>query len=191
MKKILNILCWASICTATLAPCSYAAKDDTEEVAAEDLPRVPASLVDRKYITKTKPNLEAKVYFIYQSRYMCPNCVAEAPDLVAVYKKMRGKGAEMVMLNVDADDETAEKWAKKAKMRFPIVSPTDRMGIPFPHQGDGTLPCMVALDADGNKLGQANGTQVADFVANNWKQYVKDIKKAEKAAKKAAKKSDD
>lgn len=187
MKKLLSIALFAALCSATLTPCVYAKKTDTEEVSAADLAKVPASLVDREYVTKSKPDLNAKVYFIYQSRYMCPNCVAEAPAIVAAYKKMKGKGAELVMLNVDADVETAEKWAKKAKMRFPIVSPTDRSGIPFPHQGNGSLPCMVALDADGNKLGQASGLEVSEFLASNWKQYVKEQKKKEKEAAKAKK----
>ena len=177
-------MCLAALAGGALCPCAYAAKDKTEEVAAEDLPLVPASLVDRKYVTKTQPKLDAKVYFIYQSRYMCPNCVKEAPAIVAAYKKMKGKGAELVMLNVDADDETAAKWAKKAKMRFPIVSPTDRAGIPFPHTGKSSLPCMVALDAQGNKLGEASGLEVSAFLASNWKQFVKDVKKAEKEAQK-------
>ncbi len=187
MKKLLNIVLLTALCGATLTPCVYAKKADTEEVTAAELATVPASLVDREYVTKSKPDLKAKVYFIYQSRYMCPNCVAEAPAIVAAYKKMKGKGAELVMLNVDADVETAEKWAKKAKMRFPIVSPTDRSGIPFPHTGSNKLPCMVALDADGNKLGQASGLEVAEFLSSNWKQYVKDQKKKEKEAAKVKK----
>lgn len=174
----------AALAGAALTPCVYAAKEKTEEVSAADLPAVPASLVDRKFVTKVKPKLDAKVYFIYQSRYMCPNCVAEAPAIVATYKKMKGKGAELVMLNVDADLETAEEWARKAKMRFPIVAPGERAGIPFPHTGANKLPCMVALDAHGNKLGEASGTAVSEFLADNWKQYVKDIKKAEKEAAK-------
>lgn len=182
LKKTSFIAMSAVLFSVVCAPAAQAAKQDDEDVA--ELPAVPASLADRKYITKSKPVTDAKVYFIYQSRYMCPNCVAEAPEIVAIYKKMKGKGAELVMLNVDADDETAAKWAKSAKMRFPIVSPTDRAGIPFPHTGKGSLPCMVAVDAEGNKLGQAEGRQVAEFLSSNWKQYVKDIKKAEKAAAK-------
>ena len=187
MKKLLSIVLLSALCGAAITPCAFAKKDEAAEVSAAELPTVPASLVDREYVTKSKPDLKAKVYFIYQSRYMCPNCVAEAPDIVAAYKKMKGKGAELVMLNVDSDVETAEKWAKKAKMRFPIVAPNDRSGIPFPHQGSGSLPCMVALDADGNKLGQASGLEVSEFLSSNWKKFVKDQKKKEKAAEKAKK----
>lgn len=190
MKKLFSLLCLAALGSAALAPCVYAAKDKTEEVSAADLPAVPASLVDRQYVTKTKPKTDAKVYFIYQSRYMCPICVAEAPAIVAAYKKMKGKGAELIMLNVDADVETAAQWAKKAKMRFPIVAPGHSAGIPFPHTGANKLPCMVALDAHGNKLGEASGASVSEFLAGNWKQYVKDVKKAEKEALKEAETQD-
>ncbi|MBE6417051.1 MAG: TlpA family protein disulfide reductase [Akkermansiaceae bacterium] len=189
MKNYFCTLMMGLSCAVAQSTAVVEAAPGTTEVSADaDLPSVPASLQGRQYITKAKPNTEAKVYFIYQSRYMCPTCVAEAPAIVAAYKKMKGKGAELVMLNVDADDETAAKWARKAKMRFPIVSPTDRSGIPFPHTGSSKLPCMVALDAHGNKLGEASGAEVAEFLSSNWKQYVKDIKKAEAAQKKSKQK---
>ncbi len=186
MKKRFCSLMVGLFCAVAWNPSfAMAAPAATEASADAELPSVPASLQDRQYITKARPDAKAKVYFIYQSRYMCPTCVAEAPAIVAVYKKMKGKGAELVMLNVDADDETAAKWARKAKMRFPIVSPTDRSGIPFPHTGSSKLPCMVALDAHGNKLGEASGAEVAEFLSANWKNFVKDIKKTEATEKKS------
>lgn len=179
-----------AFCAVSLSPAVVVAASAATEASADaELPAVPASLQDRQYITKARPDTKAKVYFIYQSRYMCPTCVAEAPAIVAAYKKMKGKGAELVMLNVDADDETAAKWARKAKMRFPIVSPTDRRGIPFPYTGSSKLPCMVALDASGNKLGEASGAEVAEFLSSNWKNFVKDIKKAEAEEKKSKQKN--
>lgn len=189
MKNYFCTLMLGLACAVALSPAVVmAAPGATEASAQAELPAVPASLQDRQYITKAKPDAKAKVYFIYQSRYMCPTCVAEAPAIVAAYKKMKGKGAELVMLNVDADDETAAKWARKARMRFPIVSPADRSGIPFPHTGSSKLPCMVALDAHGNKLGEASGAEVAEFLSANWKNFVKDIKKAEAAEKKSKQK---
>ncbi len=184
MKHLLHILTLGALLATTMLPSAYAETDKTEEAAEKELATIPAALKDRKYVTKARPKLDAKVYFIYQSRYRCGICVAEAPEIVAAYKKMKGKGAELVMLNVDQDDKTAATWAKKAKMKFPIVSPTDMHNVPFPFTGGRTLPCMVAVDADGNKLGEANGSGVADFLATNWKKYVRDIKAAEKKAAK-------
>ena len=147
MKNLFKLLLLAALLGTTVLPCTYAEPEATEETA-EELAAVPASLKDRKYVTKARPDLKAKVYFIYQSRYRCGICVAEAPAIVAAYKKMKGKGVELVMLNVDQDDKTAADWAKKAKMKFPIVSPTDRGDIPFPFTGGRTLPCMALSGMD-------------------------------------------
>ncbi|MDO5470364.1 MAG: redoxin domain-containing protein [Akkermansia sp.] len=179
MKYLLYLLTFAALLGTATLPATYASSNDIAETE-EELAAVPLSLQSRRYVTKARPKLDAKVYFIYQSRYMCPRCVAEAPAIAATYKKMKGKGAELVMLNIDQDDKTAATWAKKAKLRFPIVSPTDRAGIPFPYNGPNALPCMVAVDVYGNKLGEAGGTEVADFLAKNWKKFVKEIKKEEK-----------
>ncbi len=161
-------------------------KAKAEEEDSEDLPAVPAALVNKKLVNKAKLNTKAKVYFLYKSRSTCGICVRECPSIVATYKGMKGK-AELVMLNIDASDEVAAKWAKDSKMKFPVVSPTDIGGVPFPFAGGNTLPLMVAVDAEGNKLGEANGNEVAEFLAG-WKKIVKDYEKEEKkAAREAAK----
>lgn len=159
-------------------------KNKKAKAAAEDtadLPAVPASLADKEFVNGAKLNTKAKVYFIYKSRSTCGICVAEAPSIVGTYKGMKGKDAELVMLNIDASEEVAAKWAKDFKMKFPVVAPGDANGVPFPFGGGSTLPLMVAVDAEGNKLGEANGNEVASFLAG-WKKIVKDYKKEEKKA---------
>ena len=164
-----------------------AKKAKAEEVDTTDMPAVPASLVNKEFVNGAKLNTKAKVYFIYQSRSACGICVMECPAIVDAYKGMKGKDAELVMLNIDQNKEIAAKWAKDSKMKFPVVAPHDANGVPFPYTGGGTLPCMVALDAEGNKLGEAGGKDVAAFVGD-WKKIVRDYKKEEKkAAREAAK----
>lgn len=159
-----------------------------EESSTESLALVPQALQDAKYVNKAKPNLKAKLYFIYQSRSTCGICVAEAPTLVKEYRKMKARGCEMVMLNVDRSPEDAEKWAKKAKMTFPVMSPTMSMssGIPWTYSGKPLLPCMIAVTPDGTKIAEAGGPDVSDFV-KGWKKLLRDIEK-EEAKKNAAEK---
>lgn len=165
-------------------------KDDADDAA--ELPKVPAALKDRSFVLPAKLNTKAKVYFIYKSRYACSICVAEAPEIADIYKGMKGKKAELVMLNIDRDKETAAKWAKSVKMKFPIVVPGGAQGVPFPYEYDGqgasTLPQMVAVDAEGHKLGQANAGDVAAFL-RKWKKLVQEAEKAEKKAAREAKKA--
>lgn len=170
----------------TPTPPKKVKKDESEDLAA-----VPASIKDKKLLNKAKLNTKAKVYFIYQSRAACAICVSELPGIVDAYKRMKGKKAEIVMLNI-GDEKKDAKWVKDAKVAFPVVAPDQRDGIPFPYEAqseeDHTLPQMVAVDAEGNKLGQANGSNVADFV-KDWKKVVKDYEKQERKHGKSKKSS--
>lgn len=183
MKTAFTLLCALTVWGAMSIQPSLA-EDAAPETAAETepLPAVPASLKDKTFVNNAKLNTKAKVYFIYKSRSTCGICVAECPAIVATHKQMqKTKEAEIVMLNGDVDAKAAAKWARKAKMKFPVVAPGDGAGVPFPYSGANTLPFMVAVDAEGKKLGQANGEDVAKFVAD-WQKYLpdKDKKKGKK-----------
>jgi hypothetical protein len=161
-----------------------------EESTDEQLALVPQALKEAQYVNKVKPNLKAKIYFIYQSRSTCGICVSEAPTLVKEYKKMKRGGCEMVMLNVDATPKAAEQWVKKAKMTFPVMSPAMSMssGIPWTYAGRPLLPCMIAVTPDGTKIAEAGGSDVSDFV-KDWKKLLRDHEKEANKKKLAEKKS--
>ena len=174
MKKLLQLFSLLALfCCGEI---TYA----EDEAATEELARIPQVLESVKLVNKAKPNLKAKIYFVYQSRSTCGICVAEAPTLVKEYKKMKRKGCEMVMLNVDQTPEAAAKWVKSAKMDFPVIHPSVSMscGIPWEYTGRGLLPCMVAMTPDGKKLGEAGGPDVSEFV-KDWKKLLRDIQKQE------------
>lgn len=178
MKRLLHLFA-----TAALLLCGSAIADD--EAEEKELALVPQALSEVKLVNKAKPNLDAKIYFVYQSRSTCGICVAEAPALVKEYKRMKRQGCEMVMLNVDHSADAAEKWVKKEKMDFPVVHPSQSMstGIPWEYTGRGLLPCMIAMTADGTKLGEAGGKDVEAFV-KSWRKMLNELKREE--AKKAA-----
>lgn len=185
MKKLLILAGALLMAGGFMTPVAYAQMDVEEETTQVELPAVPAALEKAEYIGKKRPNLKAKVYFIYQSRSTCGICVRELPDIIKAYKKFRRKGVELVMLNIDRDAETAETWVKKGKMTFPVVAPGTGRGIPFPYDssvGGNTLPCMVAVTADGEYLGCAGGSNVIKFMSTNWKKFLKTAAQKEKEA---------
>lgn len=204
MNKLRFIYGWGVLAAVALAVPMASGQEDAKDVkpakvsktgkpgkedAAEKLSPVASALYGRELVLPgAKLNTKAKVFFLYQSRSTCGICVAEAPELVKAYKSMKGKGAELVMLNIDANKEEAAKWAKRDKMKFPIIAPGKWQGVPFPYAGEGLLPVMVALDANGNKLGEANANKVAAFV-QDWKKFVREYEKEERKAAKAAKKA--
>ena len=186
MKEVVGSMCALLVVTFVALPPGAVAADkkgeEKTEISAEDaeLPKVPASLQDKKFLIPAKLNTKAKVYFIYKSRSTCSICVEEAPEIVKIYRSMHGKDAELVMLNIDSSKEDATKWAKSSKMKFPIVAPGDAKGVPFPYEGEGILPCMVAVDADGNKIGEANAGDVPVFL-KDWRKMVRKLDKEKKA----------
>lgn len=183
-KHFCHLVVTVLLCTGFL---TYA----QEEEAGEQLEVVPQALKNATYVNKAKPNLQAKIYFVYQSRSKCSICVSETPALVKEYKKMKRRGCEMVMMNVDASPEVAAEWAKNSKMEFPVMSPAMclRAGIPWDYTGTGLLPCMIAMTPDGTKLEEAGGSQVSELV-KNWKKLLTKVRREEAKKAAAAKKAE-
>lgn len=177
----------ALVITFGLACSPSEAKTDTE-----NLPKIPAALSGVKYVTETEPKLDAKVYFLFQSHSKCGFCVKHTPEIIAQYKRMRGKGAEIVLLNCDMNDEAALKWAESAGMTYPVVSPTERRKVPFNFDFTAgpppPLPLMTAVTADGEPLGQAGGPGVDDLL-KDWRKLVNEAKKLERTRKAEEKKA--
>ena len=157
-----------------------AAAEDTSAAAEET--ELGRRLGQIPLLMQGKPDTRARVYFIYQSRSTCSICVSVEPMITRVYNtRFKGKGAELMMVNLDQSDDAARKWAKGAGMNFPICSAKNGAMVPFPFAFDGqpvTLPCMVALDAAGNKLGQASGPKVVPFMQSWHKLLAEDSPEA-------------
>lgn len=169
------------IISLALACALAEAKSDTE-----NLPKISTALASVRYITEAKPKLDAKVYFIFQSHSKCGYCVKHTPEIIAQYKRMRGKGAEIVLLNGDVNDEAALKWAESAGMTYPVVSPAERRKVPFNFDFTAgpppPMPLMTAVTADGEPLGQAGGPGV-DELLKDWRKLVNKAKKLERTRK--------
>ena len=102
------------------APVAFADTDTAEDTPATEAvsatPTVAEMLAEVEYLTKVKPKKKVSVYYILRSHSKCGFCRQITPDLIAAYKAMKGKGAEIILLSGDADVAEAEKWAKEAGM---------------------------------------------------------------------------
>ena len=165
---------------ALLATSPLKAQEAEGADTAASLPAIPAALAGVNYVTDARPKEKTVVYFLLRSHSKCGICVGLAPEFVKIHKKMRGKGAELILLDDDPNDEMAASWAKSVKMTYPVVSPADRRKVPFAFdfggQSAATLPFVVAVTPDGEKIGQANGHDAAKYVAG-WKKMVTEQKK--------------
>lgn len=208
MKKLLTLFGTLLLLGGLVAPLH--AQDEVEDAAAEvetnqeEEEQEPAviSITDLlkevKYVTKEKPRKKAYVYYFLRSHSKCGPCQAVIAPLNNLYAEMKNKGAVIIMLNSDADTETARKWAEDKNIAFPMITPDTAgiIGAKVPAGGSGGTPNIMAVTADGEQIEGTSGYSKCPTLVGTWKDMVKDAKKAEskkkaeaaKARKKAKKK---
>lgn len=200
MKKLLTLFGAWFLLGGLVAPLhaqeeeNAAAETEASEEQAEVV-SIPDMLKDVKYVTKEKPKKKASVYFFLRSHSKCGPCQAVIAPMNNLYAEMKNKGAVIIMLNGDADTETAKKWADEKNIAFPMITPDTAgvIGAKVPAGGSGGTPNIMAVMADGEQIEGISGYSKCPELVGNWKEMVKEAKKAEakkKAeARKAAKKT--
>ncbi len=186
---------WCGLTVAPLAAQDTDGASATEEAdsfdEAEEEPTVsiPDMLKEVKYATKVKPKKKVYLYFFVRSHSGCGPCRALVPQCIARYKEMKGKGAELIMLNCGKSAETAKAWAEEAEMTYPVITPETAGQVKVPSGGSGGTPNIVAVTSSGELLEGTSGTSKCTAMLENWKDFVKDAKKAEKERKAREKKN--
>ena len=170
---------------ALLAPNTACAQDTPEaaEVETTESVSVPDMLKEVKFLTKAKPKKKVHVYFILRSHSKCGFCRKITPEMNELYKAMKGKGAELIMLSGDSDRKVAKEWATEAEMSYPIVTHETAGAVILPSGGSGGTPNIVAVTPDGTVLESGSGASACTRIAGSWTELVKDAKKSQKAGK--------
>lgn len=188
IKRLLIML--NTLLLITGIPCTPASAQDANDVAEKDAATtIPDMLAEVEYVTKAKPKKKALVYYFLRSSSKCGYCVAMCGANNAAYKEMKGKGAELILLNCDTSTETAKSWAEKASMKYPVVSPDTKGKINVPSGGSGGLPNLVVVTADGSVVESVSGMTKCKELYSKWKDFVKEAKKAEREKRKEAEKA--
>lgn len=159
---------------------------EEEEEQEEKVVTIPDMLKEVKYVTKVKPKKKAVIYYFLRSHSKCGPCVALTGANNEAYKEMKGKGAELIMLNGDADTEAAKAWAEKAGMIFPVITPETKGNVNVPSGGSGGTPNMVVVTADGTVLKDTSGMNKCKTLLSEWKDLVKEGKKVDREKRKEA-----
>ena len=194
MKKYFSLMGMVLLLGCLVAPLH--AEDELDDAAAAEAAEVevvsiPDLVAKAKYVTKVKPKKKASVYFFLRSHSRCGFCRTITPRMNELYKEMKNKGAELIMLNCDPDTPTAEKWAKDTSIEIPMVTPetTGPIAAVVPGGGSGGTPNVMAVMADGEQIEGTSGASKCPELVATWKELVKDARKAEADKKKAAKKA--
>lgn len=194
MKKLLILMSGLLLLAGFVAP--VYAQEAEEDVAAEteqekEVISIPDLLKEVQYVTKEKPRKKANVYYFLRSHSKCGPCQAVIPSMNAAYAEMKNKGAIIIMLNGDADTATARQWAEDKSIAFPMITPETASVIAsrVPSGGSGGTPNIMAVMADGEQIEGTSGYKKCPALVENWKDMVKEAKKAEAKKKAEARKS--
>lgn len=145
------------------------------ELMPDKSPTYMADLIlGKKTAGSAKISSKAKVFYLMSTS---PSA-AELAAIGKAYPGMKGKGAELIMLHPDAQASGIAAWAKKEKIKFPVLSSQEARDIPFNYSGDRSPVCIVVVDAAGNKLAEASASNAVDLIKDH-KKYVRDYEKRE------------
>ena len=184
--KAFMIMFGSLFCLGTLVHAQDVAEEATEQVETVSIPDL---VKEAQYVTKVKPKKKASVYFFLRSHSRCGFCRKIVPEMNALYKEMKNKGAELIMLNGDPDAEKAAAWAKEMDITIPMVTPEScgPIAAVVPAGGSGGSPNITAVMADGTRLEGVSGASKCPELVGTWKDLVKVARKAEAQARKAKK----
>ena len=177
-------------CLGTLVHAQDVAEEATEQTTEQvETVSIPDLVKEAEYVTKVKPKKKASVYFFLRSHSRCGFCRKIAPQMNDLYKEMKNKGAELIMLNGDPDAEKAAAWANEMDITIPMVTPEScgPIAAVVPAGGSGGSPNITAVMADGTRLDGVSGASKCPELVGSWKDMVKEAKKAEAQARKAKK----
>lgn len=194
MKKLFTLFGYLCLMGAMVTP--LWAQDAEEEPVETESPAamsvsIPELLKEVKFVTKVKPKKKAYAYLFLRSHSRCGFCRTITPQMNAAYKEMKGKGAELIMLNSDPDTEKAAAWAEESAIEFPMITP-ETAGVvasAVPGSGSGGTPNITVVLEDGEKIEGNSGANSCKEIAANWKELVKEAKKATTAKKAEARKA--
>jgi DsbE subfamily thiol:disulfide oxidoreductase len=96
-----------------------------------------------------------KVVFLNFWATWCPSCRTEMPDMEKLYREFKGKGFEIVAVNVKDKRDDAMKFVANMKLTYPIMlDPEGEVGLLYGAWG---MPATYLIDRNGVVLARLWG----------------------------------
>lgn len=110
----------------------------------QSLPDFTFKTLDGKEIRLS--SLKGKVVLVNFWATWCPPCKEEMPIFENEYKRCKGKGFEILAVNMDSSQSALEKFLQKNPYSFTIVKPTEDLERELKLMG---FPTSYLLDKEG------------------------------------------
>ena len=148
MSAKIGALALGALCL-WLAACGGCGGDDPEARSRAQSPR-PAPAFELRDLAGRVVRLQdfrGKVVLLDFWATYCGPCRELIPEFQRMYEKFRGRGLEVVGVNMDADAALAAEYARTLKMGYTVLlDPENRTRTPFGVRG---LPTTLLLDRSG------------------------------------------
>ena len=124
-------------------------------------------LIDQQGNRRSFKEFEDKVVFINFWATWCPPCIAEMPDIHDLYRDMKGKEIEFVLISFDDDFQKAKNFVKKKDFDFPIY----QLGSPLPKiYASSAIPTTYVISAKGEVVVSKSG--MAKYNTEKFKSFL-------------------
>ena len=128
-------------------------------------------LIDEDGNQKPFTDFEDKVVFINFWATWCPPCVAEMPDINALYQEMGDKGIEFVMISFDDEFQKAKNFVGKKEFDFPIY----QLASPLPKVYESSaIPTTYVISPEGKIVVSKSG--MAKYNTKKFKKFLEELK---------------
>ena len=145
---------------AARAPVSPGAIADQLRTAGLDIPKSDVSSVDFNLEaldgkTVTLSSYKGKVVLLSFWATWCGPCKAELPSVQAMYRKLQGRGLELLAVDVQEDRKTVSGFLKATGLSFPVLMDADgNVGTSY---AAGSIPTNYIIDRNGKIIARIVG----------------------------------
>ena len=150
-----------------------AAPEGDGEVSLNEKLPLKARLNNAVYVTKRKPAKNARLYFFLRASSSNAECREFIPVSLSLYKKLKGHGAEIIMLNADKNIKDAQLWAKESRIKFPIIAPESGPDIDMLPSGQ--MPSLVVVIESGEELASGDSASSCEDMLQKWDVYFQEL----------------
>ena len=109
---------------------------------------------------RTLSSFKGKVVFLNFWATWCGPCRQEMPSMERLYQRLKGKGLEIVAVNLQEDERSVRKFVNEYKLSFPVLlDKTGRVGSMY---GARSIPTTYIVDRKGYVVAGTIGTREWD-----------------------------
>jgi thiol-disulfide isomerase/thioredoxin len=166
---ILGLLLGLFVLPSYLAPAAPAEKGTQRSLALGQVPEIAGPTLDGGRFDLA--DHRGKVVLIDFWATWCGPCVAELPNVQAVYEEFHDRGLEIASISLDHERSALVKFLQARPLPWPQIffDPDDEAGLrshPANRYGIQSIPCLLVIDQEGKLIARdVRGSEIRVAVA--------------------------